>query len=249
MYQAIFKRRSVRKFKSEPLDQGTLEQLTKFTSSMRPLFPGVRTEVRVLGRGDSRGAFKVDAPHYLAVFSEDTEGREANAGFLLQQADLFLSSRGLGSCWQGGPRPIKEVTRTSELDYVIMVAFGRPAEPGYRNSSEEFKRKPLADVSEVRGQGEIMEAARLAPSGMNNQSWRFSGDGEGIHAYAGRSLIADRMNRINVGIALSHMWLAAENAGRKVEFIKDVRAADDAPKGYTYIATMRFTDQAAPADR
>jgi nitroreductase len=242
LYQAIFRRRSVRKFMPEPLDQGTLEQLTEFTSSMRPLFPGVRTEIRVLSREDSRGAFRVDAPHYLAAFSENAEVKEANTGFLLQQADLFLSSSGLGSCWQGGPRPIKEIRRTSELEYVIMVAFGRPAEPVHRNSSGEFKRKPLNDISEVRGHSDIMEAARLSPSGMNNQSWRFSGDDGGIHAYAGRSMITDRMNRINVGIALCHMWLAAEHAGRKVDFTRDVMAADDAPKSHTYIATMKFAE-------
>jgi hypothetical protein len=85
---------------------------------------------------------------------------------------------------------------------------------------------------------DIMEAARLAPSGINNQSWYFTG-GEGvIHAYAQRSLIGENMNRINVGIALCHIWLAAEHAGRTVGFSDDGEGSGNAPKGYSYIATV-----------
>ena len=54
------------------------------------------------------GGSSGEAPHFLAFFSEVKDGYAANAGFMMQQMDLFLSANGIGSCWQGGPKPIRE---------------------------------------------------------------------------------------------------------------------------------------------
>lgn len=239
LYQAIFSRRSVRKYEQGGLDAEALKRVTDFTSSMRPLFPDIRTDLRLLGPDDVKGMFKVTAPHYLAIYSEKKQGFEANAGFLLQQADLFLSSIGLGSCWQGGPKPLRGMRQHSGLDFVIMLAFGRPAEPAHRERNA-FKRRALPEISSVTDEPEVMEAARLAPSGMNNQSWYFTGGDGIIHAYAVRSAVTGGMNRINVGIALAHIWLAAEHEGRSADFVFDERMSKEAPRGYTYVATAKL---------
>ncbi len=244
LYQAIFSRRSVRKYEQGGLDAAALKQVTDFAASTRPLFPGIRTETRLMGPDDVNGIFKVAAPHYLAIYSENRPGFEANAGFLLQQADLFLSSIGLGSCWQGGPKPVRGMRRLSGLDFVIMLAFGRPAEPAHRERAE-FKRRALSEISSLTSEPEILEATRLAPSGMNNQSWYFTG-GEGtVHAYAARSIMTEEMNRINVGIALAHMWLAAGHEGRRADFTLDEGAGGSAPRGYSYVATLRLGPKGA----
>jgi hypothetical protein len=146
---------------------------------------------------------------------------------------------GVGSCWQGIAKPAKAVKGSAGLEYVMMLAFGPPAEAVHRSNVSEFKRKSLSEISDVRDHQEIMEATRLAPSGMNNQSWWFSGNGEGIDAFAARSMISERINRINVGIALCHMWLAAEHEGRSVNFVQEPGPAKASPKGFDYVATMR----------
>jgi nitroreductase len=237
LYNAMFSRRSVRKYDLSALDQATVDRLAAFTAAMRPLFPGIRTELRFLGPDDVKGMFKVAAPHYLAIYSEDKQGKEANAGFLLQQADLYLSATGLGSCWQGGPRPVRGMRQVSDLDFVIMLAFGRPTEPTRRDRSG-FKRKTLAEITDLTEHFEILEAARIAPSGINNQSWYFTGKGDTIHAHAARSAVTDSMNRINVGIALAHMWLAAEHEGRGASFAADESVRASTPRGYAYVASM-----------
>lgn len=243
LYSAIFSRRSVRKFDQSSLDQATMEQVAGFTASMRPLFPAIRTELRFMTSDEVKGMFKVAAPHYLAIYSEDKPGKEANAGFLLQQADLYLSANGLGSCWQGGPRPVRGMRQMSGLDFVIMLAFGRPAEPVHRDRSE-FKRKGLTEITDLTDHFEILEAARLAPSGINNQSWYFTGGDGTIHAHAARSAVTDSMNRVNVGIALAHMWLAAEHDGRRASFTAS-EGDGRSPRGYSYVASMRLE---APAE-
>ncbi|MBI0583295.1 MAG: hypothetical protein ISF22_03605 [Methanomassiliicoccus sp.] len=242
LYRAMYSRRSVRKYETNGLDAAMMERVRGFTSSMTPLFPEIRTELRTLGPDDVKGMFKVTAPHYLAIYSEKKEGDAANAGFLLQQADLFLSANGLGSCWQGGPKPTGNVPEVPGLDFVIMLAFGRAAEDVHRTSVTQFKRKPLEEICTVQGYDDILGAARIAPSGMNNQSWFFTG-GEGmIHAYAARSLITDRMNRVNVGIALCHMWLAAEHENMKNRIMSDPRGLEKVPGWHSYVASMVLGD-------
>ncbi len=236
IYQAIFKRKSVRKFEAAPLDEATLSKIRSFISTLRPLFPEIQTELRFLNGDDVRGMFKVTAPHYLAIFSEERGSYAANAGFLLQQVDLFLSANGIGCCWQGGPKPIRKVRGGEGLEYIIMIAFGRPTEPIHRSGIADFKREPISQITDIKGLDDILEPARLAPSGMNNQSWYFTGGNGIIHAHSAKSLVTDSMNRVNVGIALCHMWLAATHAGRDVEFAFDPTAI--APKGYVYAASL-----------
>jgi nitroreductase len=239
LYQAIFKRRSVRKY-AGPLDEGAMDKVRDFMSSLKPMYSGIKTELKILSNPEVKGIFKVDAPHFIAFFSEKKEGYLANAGFMLQQMDLFLSANGIGSCWQGGPKPIREARYASELEYVILLAFGRPEEELHRKTSGEFKREPSEKIASVDGFKELIEPARLAPSGMNNQPWYFSSTGKAIDAYSAKSPIVDHMNRISVGIALSHLWLAAEHAGMKVTFMSQESKAADPPRRYSYVATMVF---------
>lgn len=242
LYNAIFSRRSVRKYDHGDLDAATMEGVVSFTASIRPLFPEVRTELRFLRSEDVRGMFKVETPHYLAIYSENRPGHEANAGFMLQQVDLHLSSIGLGSCWQGGPRPVRGKRQLSGLDFVVMLAFGRAQEPVHRERSA-FKRKALSQITDLTEHFDVLEAARIAPSGTNNQSWYFSGDDDIIHAYAARSAVTDSMNRINVGIALAHMWLAVEHDGGRATFALEEEGKKGTPRGYAYVASMRIGHQ------
>src|SRR5512137_264170 len=106
-YQAIFKRKSVRNYEKGQLDAAALSEIETFLRTVRPMVPGIQTEMRIIDSSKVKGMFKVDAPHFLAYFSEVKEGYLTNAGFMLQQVDLHLSSSGIGSCWQGGPKPVK----------------------------------------------------------------------------------------------------------------------------------------------
>lgn len=240
LYPMILKRKSVRKFDPAPLDKATLAKIHSFTTALRPLFPGIRTELKLMSGDEVKGLFKVAAPHYLAIFSEEKDGHLANAGFLLQQVDLYLPTIGLGSCWQGGPKPTKEVKGPEGLAFVILLAFGHPAEPLLRNSVSEFKRNPLGSITNISGEDELLEAARLAPSAVNKQTWYFTRTGDAIHVYVGRGSVIppQRLKAIDAGIAMCHLWLAAENSGRTAEVMVKDPGSTGAPKDYDYIASL-----------
>ncbi len=235
LYNSIFTRRSVRKFEDRAVSDEMLTNLRDFISGATPLFPQLRTEFRTVAPAEVKGMFKVKAPHFLAAFSEKGEGSEANVGFMLQQVDLYLSSVGLGSCWQGGPRLARGSRDASNLEPVIILAFGVPAVDAKRKDLAEFDRRPLSELTDIKDQEDILEAARLAPSAVNNQPWRFTGHDEHISVHVARSTMMDRMNRVSGGIALCHMWLAASHQGMNVSFS---RAVDQPLKGYDYVATM-----------
>ncbi|MDD1743932.1 MAG: hypothetical protein LUO85_04820 [Methanomassiliicoccales archaeon] len=238
LYEAMFRRKSVRKYAPGKLDQTVMEKVVAHLAELRPLFPEIRIELKVMTNQEVKGMFKVDAPHFLAFFSEVANESAINAGFMMQQMDLFFSANGIGSCWQGGPKPMKESMKVSKLEYVTMLAFGPPAEDIYRKSVAEFKREPLANISDVKGHDDLLEPARLAPSGANNQPWFFTGGNGSIHVSYAKSMVVDRMNQISSGIALCHLWLAAVHSGGKVELRNDRSEEANPPKKYSYAASM-----------
>lgn len=240
LYETIFKRKSIRKYEPGPLDQAALETVRAEIAALKPMVPGIRTEIKMLGTEEVKGMFKADAPHYLAIYSEEKEGFAANAGFMLQQLDLFFSASGIGCCWQGGPKPTKKVEPVAGLEFVIILAFGKPAETLQRQSVAEFKRRALSDITDIKGQDQLLEPVRLAPSGINNQSWFYRGDANRIDAYYSKSMITDQMNQINVGIGVCHLWLSAVHSKRTIDLVIENPGEDRTPKGYRYVVSAKM---------
>ena len=95
LYEAIFHRRSVRKYDSAPLPDETIAELAEVIEKLIPLRPEIQTDIRILGPGDIR----TNAPHCICVYSEKKEGHRMNAGFLaemcIRDRDGITRSRSL----------------------------------------------------------------------------------------------------------------------------------------------------------
>lgn len=247
-YDVIFERKSIRNYDLTPLDKNVLAEVSKQLSNLKPMYKGIKTEVKIISLNEVETKMK-KAPHYLAVFSEPKNGYLVNVGFMLQQMDLFLSGNDIGSCWQGSPKPKEEVLKTSDLEFVIVISFGKPEDPGslHRSSVSEFKRKLLSEISSVKGADELMEAARLAPSAGNSQPWFFTGDKNLIHAYISKPYAVKghkaprvkRYNTISMGIVIYHLLVALKHSGKKIEILFDEKAETNTPDGYGYTASLK----------
>ncbi len=246
LYQTIFKRKSIRQYVLDPLEGHVLSEIMAHTSSLKPLYKDIKVEFKILPQEDVKALlFLAKAPHYLALFSETKEGYLMNAGFMLQQMDLFFSVNGIGSCWQGMAKPTKEISKNSKLDFVIIMAFGKPNEKLHRESVSEFKRKQLQEITDIKGADELLEPARLAPSAMNKQQWFFTGSASTIHAYHSKAnvltaFVLNRVSRISMGIPICHLWIAAKHFGKEVEFIEDKNAKNNPPPGLEYAITIKM---------
>ena len=83
LYEAIFKRRSVRRYKKEPLPPEFFKNLRKFERGLQPLNSAIPYSVEIIDALSQetkvRGLFRVKAPYYLVFFSEPGEEAEKNA--------------------------------------------------------------------------------------------------------------------------------------------------------------------------
>ncbi len=233
MNEAIRKRKSIRKYDKTTLDEAALTKVREKLKTLIPLFSDVRYTITIADRTKGLLAQGSGASSFLVFRSEDKNGAYENIGFIGQQMDLWFSENGLGSCWLGMAKPADGLRPNEDggLSYVISMAFGKPAETPHR-SLNDFKRKPLSEISD--GNDSRLEAARLAPSGLNAQGWYFSVAGGKIRCYRKKPgfIAPDKLGRIDMGIALWHIASETEN----FRFVKE----SDIPerKGFIYTGTV-----------
>lgn len=233
----IYQRKSARKYTPEPVNEQTLVQILDFCHQAQPLYPDISFKAMVVNREQVRFYLPWKTPQLLAIFSETKPGYLENIGFVFQQVELYLQSIGLGACWLGlGKFRKTELPQVEGMEFVIFIAFGHPEEPAIRTELSQFQRKALVEISDR--EDSRLECARLAPSSTNSQPWYFTHEGEIIHAFcceAGfvRHKLLGSMNRIDMGIALSHLYLENRNTFRYF-----TAEPESLPKGYRYCGSF-----------
>lgn len=247
LYKAIFKRKSIRKYDMTPLSQDKIAEIKEFTDNLKPLDGSIKHSFSFIGENDARFLLPLKlAPHYICLFSDKKDGYLMNAGYLLQQVDLFLSANNIGSCWLGTAKLNKNVqAQRNGLEFVIMLAFGNAAEQVHRESTSEFKRKSISEVTSIVGMEKLLEPVRLAPSASNTQVWFFSGDAKEIVVRRTKlnlikASLYGKMNQIDIGIALCHLWLSLDHEGKTAVY--DFNKAD-VPSGYEFMAKIKVIDK------
>lgn len=235
LYDFMYKRKSVRQYKMEGLTLEALIEIEDFIKNIFPLHKEIRTHYKIVT--NTKNLLAIKAPHYLLIYSEEKEGYLNNVGFMFQQFDLFLSSKRLGACWLGMAKPKDKID--DQKDFVIAIGFGEAVNSPYRELSG-FKRKPSEAV--YSGTDERLEAARLAPSAANGQNWFFEEQDDAIHVYqktnnAFQNILYGKMNRIDIGIALCHIYVAGLKRELNFEFITNISHKDLI--GFNYVGTVR----------
>lgn len=169
-YNAIFKRKSFHLFRnvgSEKLSPAELEDTEKAYLSFKPLYPGIRTAIRIVP------AEKVNvgrnAEYCILIYSEKKENYLMNAGYLGEQLDLFLVSHNIGSLWFGIGKPDMQIF--DGLEFVIMIAVHKVSdEKMFRKDMFKSKRKPIDEIWSGDALG-VAGTARFSPSACNTQPW------------------------------------------------------------------------------
>jgi nitroreductase len=209
-------RYSCRTYRDDPIGAGEQRELAEFlvAHTVGPLgsrarfalvaaAPGDREALKRLGTyGFIKGAtgFLVGAVRRAPKDLEDY-------GYLVEQAILFATGLGLGTCWLGGT-----FTKSSfavrmgglERDEVMpaVVSLGRIGDDGTERIREReagSRRLPAAalffeerfgaplDVDSVDGYASVLEGVRMAPSASNKQPWRIVRRGNAWHFFLQRT--------------------------------------------------------------
>ena len=108
LYEAIGSRHSVRKYSDREVPERLRAQILAYFEKTSRLNDRIRTELEILDNTKKKAEVKVwwktDAPYYLAFYSEPEEGFERNAGYIMEQLILYMTVKGLGTCYLGGSR-------------------------------------------------------------------------------------------------------------------------------------------------
>ena len=226
LYEAIFVRKSVRNYCFDTLPPQTLDKIWE----MPALFSGIGVDMAILDnrKGQERmlSMFSVKAPYYMAFYSEESERYLMNVGYIMEQMVLYLCSIGLGTCFIGSNRVKKAELEKNGKRLVGIVAFGKSHGSHTRRQSEA-KRLPLEDLcvfKEVPRQWmtQMLEAARLSPSSMNSQPWRFVVYDNRIHIFSKKHSVEKlrKWDEVNFGIMFANMMVAAEELWLDVDLIR-----------------------------
>ncbi len=238
-FEAIFMRRSRRQFQSIKLKESDLNNLSSICQSFKPfsearaVFCPQPPENVLKGAIGKYGKIK-GAPCFIAFVGRmDSQYVNEKTGYTGEGIILETTAMGLDTCWVAGfykPDIAAEIAGADVNEKVIAVCpIGYSCEKwtleeklmsGFGRS---HKRKPLNEL--ITGAkndkliirlSPVLEMARLAPSAVNRQPWRFNLEEDGITILTNN--IKDTFNiskRLDCGIAMLHIEVACLKYGLK----------------------------------
>ncbi|WP_366924386.1 nitroreductase family protein [Metallumcola ferriviriculae] len=239
-YQAIKVRRSRREFITKPIADDVINALTEFSNELNRSLAGVRTvlvtekaEEIFKGAIGSYGKIKGATAYVAFIGGKNDENVQEKLGYMGECFILEATSIGLSTCWVGGffkPEVVARQINVSDDEEVLSVSpLGYTKE---KLSLEENimsglasspKRKNLTQLCRGLTQEEwpdwvkaALEAARLAPSAVNRQPWRFEVDKESIKVSVNNQRYSHNISkRLDCGISMLHLELGALSKGVK----------------------------------
>lgn len=220
LYSSIFQRKSTRTYESQPLPEEMLGDIEKAIEALHPLDPSVTLDHRFARK--TKGLYRADAPHYLIVSGQGNEGELEETGFRYEQLVLWLDAKGVGSVWLGSTRDAEKSDTDNDI---VALAFGQAAKALHR-TPVEFNRKPIEEITNA-PDDECIQAAHLAPSGMNTQPWYFMKTEDKVFVYQ-RKLkppisLMYKLSDLDMGIGLCHYALACEKIGKPFSFTRTAK--------------------------
>lgn len=260
LYEAIAKRKSFHVFRgigNESITNDDLADIMAAIAELRPLDPEIRTAVRIVPARETN--CRLGAQYCILFYSEQKGNCLQNVGYLGEQLDLWLVSRGIGTLWFGfGKTEEKEF---EGLPFVIMMAAAKVDDASrFRGDVTESRRRPVGEIWSGDAVPGVTEIARYAPSAVNSQPWRVENrDGRLSVSRSSRPLIGGVMgasasaffNRIDMGIFLCFLELCLRH--ERIPFTRELFLDSGGEKlclNAVYRLRPAFTlRKAEPADR
>ena len=237
LYNAIWKRRSVRKYLEKQIDEDKIRQLEGTISALNEL-SGLNIEFI-----ENSDAFRsVKAVRFKNVRSvivikgrTNDPDRFEKCGYYGEQIILEATALGLGTCWVAVSYSKSSLKTKDDEDIVCVISIGYGAEgiSGSADVPDAPHRKTISISEFLDGSTDVpdwvtaaMKAVQFAPTALNSQKARFKyADGTlSVMIPSSRIGTTDKLNLIDLGIIKLHFELAAGgrfSSGTPGEFVKD----------------------------
>lgn len=239
-------RRSVRTFDGESLRAEDVEKLSSFMGGLKNPY-GIPVKCKLLdGRKQTLKCPVVSGTSlFVGAKARCVPHMEEAFGYSLETLVLYAQSLGIGTVWVGGTMDRAAFERAMDLEQdermPCMSPLGYPA--GKMSLKETMMRKAIHADSRNSFEtlffdgdfdtpllperaGDLaypLEMVRRAPSAVNKQPWRLVLKENAVHFYLRHtkgfvSEAVGDMQKIDMGIALCHFVLSAEERGLNVQF-------------------------------
>ena len=207
LYKQIFRRKSFHLFRekiSDPITKDEIDDIYNAFKSFDSL-NNIKTDIRIEKVENTK--CKVKGEYCILLFSEKKDGYLQNIGYLGEQLDLYLVSKGIGSLWCGLAK-CDEIY--NGLNYVIMIVMAKVSPSSFRKDMYKASRKMISEIWEGDDLG-IANIVRFAPSACNSQPWRvvYKDNNLSVYRFTKNSKVgimpkdkALYFNQIDIGIFL-----------------------------------------------
>ena len=251
MYKIIEKRSSIRNFEKKSLsksDQIKVKDILKSSENIVGPFNHKASLFFIDNINRKEGkigtyGFVRNSPAFVGGIVENTRQGMVDFGFIFEEVILRLTKEGLGTVWLGGTFSRKDFNIELKNDEIIAAIspVGYPtnrsirekvirsfAKADKRIAFEElfFLGKELKSIDEKHQYYKYLKAVQIGPSASNKQPWRIVVIDDTFHMYLnptkgyGDKLKMD-IQAIDIGIALSHLYLTLKEDHHSAGFIKE----------------------------
>ncbi len=256
LYDAMLKRKSIRKFSGKEVDAKLIDDIKNYIAALKPLCDAPSIKMILIDNSEFGEYFENSSPihaqHYIAITSLSEPYFRENIGFMGENLIIYLTSLKIGSCWIG---TLKPKGSAFELPYVITIAFGYADGELYRENLDQINRKSIDQICLVKPQNdfmtELVQAIRIAPSGINRQPWRIEPDNNSMHFYCEQpsfltpvnsdnlkglmpGAILKRMQGISCGASIAHFLICAKHFDKNITFSR-IQGREKSYKKLTYL--------------
>jgi nitroreductase len=247
--ETIQKRRSIRTYMGEPLGDEHITKIKQYIDNLQAPFDA-KARIELINTKSNDKPIKLGtygfihgACNYLVLIYEDVPFAETAAAYMFEQAVLFCTDLGLGTCWLGGSFNRVDFKKQIQLKSNEKLRIVSPV--GYASDKKRFlekyiirsdkhhaSRKPFEELffdnnfdsplnKATAGVFlQPLEMVRLSPSANNKQEWRALLTDKTLHFYKQPYPMFDA---IDMGIALCHFELTCKELDikGKFEILKD----------------------------
>lgn len=225
--------KSVREFKEKTIEVEYFNEIESYIKQSKKLLPEVNIELKISDNKETYEKLKniagynghmIKAPSYAVILSDVKQGYIENSGYIGERLILKARDLEIDSCWVtfNDSDAIKEkLDISSNKEVTAIIALGYGIEKNIKNKSgserlgvekivymDKWGMNTSIDELEERGLLDAFSYARMAPSTLNRQPWRFIIDGGNIMLAVKKDDFTSNYERgIDAGIAMLYFGL------------------------------------------
>lgn len=225
--------KSVREFKNKAIEEKYFSEIENYIKNSKKLLPEIDVELEIFNNEDvyekldkisGYNGYMIKAPSYAVILSDVKDNYIENSGYVGERLILKARDLGIDSCWITfkDSDVIKEkLGILSDKEVTAIIALGYEDNKNTKNKGgsdrlgveeivymNEWGQNVTVTELEERGLFDAFSYARMAPSTLNRQPWRFIIDGAKVILVVKKDDFTSSYERsIEVGIAMLYFGL------------------------------------------